>query len=388
MAREKLVEIKKGEIGHGLLIENDGYISIQDEKNRPILENIKLLKEDKNNEFHCPYPFVVHAVFQKYGIENANGRIYPEKILKREVEKYQQLIKERRAIGECYRPEANILTENGWKRLDEVVVGENIITLNTTNNKKEIKPIKNIVKYHHKGEMIRMVGNHINDLVTPEHGFPVYEYDMGCQFVGFYQAQDLALIDDKRLFIPINNNLEPQYIEHIEFSSEDYDGEVMCVEVENHTWFVMDNGKSHWTKNCNHPAEATIDLSRVAMNIIELHWEGKTLVGQLEILTTEGFRKTGIVSTCGDEVANLLLNNIKIGVSSRGLGSVEKKLGSLYVGEDFEIVCWDVVSQPSTPGAYIDENPEKLSMYKENITYKKDNALFENLKKFDNWLNS
>ena len=112
---------------------------------------------------------------QKYGIENANGRIYPEKILKREVEKYQQLIKERRAIGECYRPEAKILTENVWKRLDEVVVGENIITLNTTNNKKEIKPIKNIVKYHHKGEMIRMVGNHINDLVTPEHGFPVYE---------------------------------------------------------------------------------------------------------------------------------------------------------------------------------------------------------------------
>ena len=238
MAREKLVEIKKGEIGHGLLIENDGYISIQDEKNRPILENIKLLKEDKNSEFHCPYPFVVHAVFQKYGIENANGRIYPEKILKREVEKYQQLIKERRAIGEC-----------------------------------------------------------------------------------------------------------------------------------------------------NHPAEATIDLSRVAMNIIELHWEGKTLVGQLEILTTEGFRKTGIVSTCGDEVANLVLNNIKIGVSSRGLGSVEKKLGSLYVGDDFEIVCWDIVSQPSTPMAYISDTYEGLETYKESIEYRNTNTLFENLKNFDNWLN-
>lgn len=389
MSKKNITEIKKGEIGHGLLIEHDGYISINDTNNQPILENIKHLRESKGGEFYCPYPFIVNAVFQKYGVENANGRIYPEAILKREVEKYQKLIKERMAIGECYRPEAKILTVSGWKYLYEVIEGEEIITLNTETNKIENKPILRIVKYNHKGKMIHMVGSHIDDLVTPEHGFPIYEFNMGLRFLGFYSATDLMNADDKNIFIPFDSNLNPQYIKNITFTEEDYDGEVMCVEVENHTWYVMDNEKSHWTKNCNHPSEATIDLSRVAMNIIEQHWEGKTLVGQLEILTTEGFRKHGIVSTCGDEVANLVINGIKIGVSSRGLGSVEKKLGSLIVGDDFELVCWDVVSSPSTPGAYIDENPKNLEQYKENKeSNRTKSSLFESLKSFDNWLNS
>ena len=386
MSKKNITEIKKGEIGHGLLIEHDGYISINDANNQPILENIKSLRESKGGEFHCPYPFIVNAVFQKYGVENANGRIYPEAILKREVEKYQKLIKERMAIGECYRPEAKILTTSGWKHLFEVVEGEEIVTLNTETNKVENKPILRIVRYNHKGRMIRMQGSHINDLVTPEHGFPIYEYNLGRRFVGFYSAEVLMNVDDKNIFIPIDADLNPQHVKNIIFTEEDYDGEVMCVEVENHTWYVMDNEKAHWTKNCNHPAEATIDLSRVAMNITELHWEGKTLVGQLEILTTEGFRKQGIVSTCGDEVANLIINGIKIGVSSRGLGSVEKKLGSLIVGDDFELVCWDVVSSPSTPNAFITKTYDELKPYKEGKECGTKSALIESLKSYDNWL--
>ena len=104
------------------------------------------MNEGVGDEFHCPYPFIVNAVFQKYDIENANGRIYPEHILKREVEKYQTMIKERRAIGECYRPEAMILTEYGWKHLYEIKEGENVLTLNTSTNEIEIQPVKNIVK--------------------------------------------------------------------------------------------------------------------------------------------------------------------------------------------------------------------------------------------------
>lgn len=388
MSKQYITEIKKGETGYGLLIEHDGYVSINDVHNKPILEQIRTLKEEKNGEFHCPHPFVVHAIFQKFGVENANGRIYPEAILKREVEKYQKLINERMAIGECYRPEAKIMTTSGWKYLYEVSEGDEVITLNTETNEIEFQPILRIIRYKHNGKMIRMEGNHINDLVTPEHGFPVYEYNMGCRFVDFYTAETLMNADDKNIFIPIDAELNPQYIKNITFTEENYDGDVMCVEVKNHTWYVMDNDKSHWTKNCNHPSEATIDLSRVAINIIEFHWEGKTLVGKLEILTTEGFRKQGIVSTCGDEVANLLINGIKIGVSSRGLGSVEKKLGSLIVGEDFELVCWDVVSAPSTPGAYIDSSSENLKQYKEGVEHNTTKShLLENLKKYNNWLN-
>ena len=168
-------------------------------------------------------------------------------------------------------------------------------------------------------------------------------------------------------------------------TEEQYNGEVMCVEVENHIWYVMDNGKCHWTKNCNHPSESTIDLSRVAINIIDLRWEGRTLVGELEVLTSPGFRKHGIISCEGDQVANLLLSGIKIGVSSRGLGSVTNKMGVLYVDDDYEIVCWDVVSDPSTPGAWISDSYENLQPYLESKESEKA-RLFENLKKFDKWL--
>ena len=65
--------------------------------------------------------------------------------------------------------------------------------------------------------------------------------------------------------------------------------------------------------------------------------------------------------------ANHLLNGYKIGVSSRGVGSVEQKLGQTIVGEDFELICWDIVSDPSTPGAYIGQG-EELQQYVEEKT--------------------
>ncbi len=239
MEKKKLVEIKRGEEGHGLLIEHDGYISIDCGNNKQLFESFRNLNENSEKPFHCPNPFIVDAVFQKFGIENANGRIYPEAILKREVEKYQIKIEERRAIGEC-----------------------------------------------------------------------------------------------------------------------------------------------------NHPSESVIDLSRVAINIIELHWEGHTLVGKMEILVSEGFRRSGIISCQGDQVAHLLLSGIKIGVSSRGLGTVTNKMGVLYVGDDFEIVCWDVVSDPSTPQAWIaPEGQIKQQWVESDNTHKNKSQLLEKLENFNDWLN-
>ena len=236
MDRKNLVEIRKGESGTGLLIEHDGYISIDCGDNKKLFEEINSNTDD---DFHCPRHFIVSAVFQKYGVENANGRIYPEHVLKKEVERYMAKINEKRAIGEL-----------------------------------------------------------------------------------------------------------------------------------------------------NHPSESVIDLSRVAMNIIELHWEGRTLVGKLELLTSPGFRKYGIISNQADQAANLLLSGIKIGVSSRGLGTVTNKMGVLYVSDDYEIVCWDIVSDPSTPQAWItpeDNIPQQYIESVENDDSK--SKLFEDLEKFNDWLN-
>jgi hypothetical protein len=87
-------------------------------------------------------------------------------------------------------------------------------------------------------------------------------------------------------------------------------------------------------------------------------------------------------------VANLLRNRIKIGVSSRGVGSLkEGKNGEQIVQDDFEIICWDVVTAPSTPDAWIFKNHEEARPYVENTEIKKP-LMTESLNdKLDNFLN-
>ena len=65
MDKKELVEIKKGQTGTGLLIENDGYISLDLAGNKKLFEDINSAR--KEGDFYCPHPFIVSAVFQKYG---------------------------------------------------------------------------------------------------------------------------------------------------------------------------------------------------------------------------------------------------------------------------------------------------------------------------------
>ena len=117
----------------------------------------------------------------------------------------------------------------------------------------------------------------------------------------------------------------------------------------------------------DHPAESIIAGDRVSHNIVEMWWEGNVMMGKIEILMSPGFINMGIVSTMGDQVANLLRHRIKIGVSSRGVGSVEDVNGIQVVQNDFELICWDIVTNPSTPGSWIfhdikDSKPMKMEV--------------------------
>jgi hypothetical protein len=132
---------------------------------------------------------------------------------------------------------------------------------------------------------------------------------------------------------------------------------------------------------CNHPEAITIDLSNLSHNIIELGWQGNTVTGKMEILLSPGYIKHGVISCAGDRIANILyFNKLKIGVSSRGVGSVEQKFGKTVVQPDFELICWDIVSDPSTPGAWIGNSTQELSQYFENKdTYQDRKCLLEKL---------
>ena len=121
----------------------------------------------------------------------------------------------------------------------------------------------------------------------------------------------------------------------------------------------------------NHPESSLIDLDRVSHMITEIWWDGPILMGKLRLLTSPGFHERGIVSTKGDMAANYLRQGVTLGISSRGVGSLKKVGEQNEVQEDFELICFDLVSSPSTPGAYLFLNPEDKHNFEENIEEEK-----------------
>ena len=121
----------------------------------------------------------------------------------------------------------------------------------------------------------------------------------------------------------------------------------------------------------NHPESSLVDLDRVSHIITKIWWENNVLMGLLRLLTSPGFHERGIVSTKGDMAANYLRQGVTLGISSRGVGSLKKVGDRNEVQDDFELICFDLVSSPSTPGAYLFVNPEDRFKYEENLEEEK-----------------
>ena len=103
----------------------------------------------------------------------------------------------------------------------------------------------------------------------------------------------------------------------------------------------------------NHPDATELDGDRISHKITKIWWEKKTLMGEMEIIMSPGFVNEGIISCVGDKVANYIRKGIMIGVSSRGIGTLKQMNGENIVQEDFELICWDIVVTPSTPGSWM-----------------------------------
>lgn len=139
----------------------------------------------------------------------------------------------------------------------------------------------------------------------------------------------------------------------------------------------------------NHPTSSLIDLDRVSHSILETWWDGKILMGKIKLYTSPGWKKMGIVSTKGDQAAMLMMNGATLGISSRGVGSLKQVKGQNMVQDDFELVCFDLVSSPSTPGAYVFKDAADRDQYQESIEEKKpDTDKMKSLMgRLDNFLN-
>ena len=107
----------------------------------------------------------------------------------------------------------------------------------------------------------------------------------------------------------------------------------------------------------DHPESSVINLQNVSHNIVEVKMKGNDVYGKVEILSTPA----------GNILKELFRNGITVGISSRGMGSVKENMseGTVEVQDDFELLCFDFVSTPSTHGAFM--TPVGLNEGKTNI---------------------
>ena len=104
----------------------------------------------------------------------------------------------------------------------------------------------------------------------------------------------------------------------------------------------------------DHPEESVINLKNCSHLVTSIWMEGNDVHGKIQVLNTPS----------GDILRSLVENNVSIGISSRGLGSVREEKGQTIVEDDFQLICFDIVSEPSTPGAF---------MMREHKEYKESN---------------
>lgn len=378
--------LQPGETGFGILIESDsGYVDIED--NKHFLSESYSPKEGE--------PVLINCVLQKWGVKNKNGRIYPKDILVNQVNEFKKLVETNSAPSEADHPdcvcasESIICTKNGWKSFDEISPDEEILTLNIKTNKIEIQKINKKIYEPYNGDMYKFTSNNLNLTVTPNHRFLI-ENSKGKRFYetaeNIYNNVNDVLNKNNKILSPINIdirnidkiknihiNIHDLNIEKIKFN--DY---IACVNVPNENFLVNVNGKSHWTGN-----SSIVSLLNISHFITKMWWgkgdKENILYGQIKLIVSPGFLKYGIASVIGDKILLYLQNNMKLGISSRGVGSLKEVDGENIVQDDFELIAFDLVAMPSTPGAYLFPGQDNVDMF-ENKEKNKENVLTENKK--------
>jgi hypothetical protein len=111
-------------------------------------------------------------------------------------------------------------------------------------------------------------------------------------------------------------------------------------EIEKYMTVVKENRA---TGELDHPDSSIINLKNVCHIIRDISWDGKNIIGKIEILPTAS----------GNILKALIDNGVMVGVSSRGMGSLKQVGEVMEVQDDFELLCWDFVSTPSNPGSYM-----------------------------------
>ncbi len=163
------------------------------------------------------------------------------------------------------------------------------------------------------------------------------------EFIGLqYDAKQICELRSANRPIILSGVL--QRADAVNQNGRRYPRSILAREVENYKKAVAE-GRA--VGECDHPDKSVVELKNVSHVVREIDWQGNDVVGRVEILNTPS----------GNILKSLMESGIKLGISSRGVGEVQKDdEGYDVVDESFVLICFDVVSEPSTHGAWLNES--------------------------------
>ena len=109
----------------------------------------------------------------------------------------------------------------------------------------------------------------------------------------------------------------------------------------------------------DHPEDSVINLKNASHMVTDVWWDNKNVMGKVQVLDTPS----------GGILKSLVESGVKLGISSRGMGSVTESAGQTIVEDDFQLICFDFVSEPSTPNAFM---MQEAKNFKNNVFTKAD----------------
>jgi hypothetical protein len=143
-------------------------------------------------------------------------------------------------------------------------------------------------------------------------------------------------------------------------------------EVRNYQKFINENRA---LGECDHPDSSVVELKNASHIIREAYMQGDVCHGSVELLNTPS----------GKILQSLVESGVTLGISSRGVGSTRSEGDYDVVQDDFQLICWDFVSEPSTPGAFMMKEGREISRGDLNRHFKKSDRIDRILNDILSW---
>ena len=166
-------------------------------------------------------------------------------------------------------------------------------------------------------------------------------------------CQDLLTEDEKR-FVKDGGMILSGKLQEADCKNGNgriYSEEILKREVQNYQKIVKEQRA---VGELDHPESSVVSLERVSHRVTDIWMEGPAVMGKLKVMDTPA----------GKTLRALVEGGCQMGISSRGVGTVSETAGTTHVNEDFQLICFDMVSEPSTPGAYMNLSESKIQMDK------------------------